>query len=85
MLSPPRCCPAPLLPCRAVIDGGYTGMLEAPGTDVCEWLLSDNFEARIFTFFPCTDITPTVANQASRGRVGRWRAGQGHALGRRDV
>ncbi|KAL4442119.1 hypothetical protein ABPG77_011380 [Micractinium sp. CCAP 211/92] len=50
-------------PFKAVIDGGYTGMLEAPGTEVCEWLLSDNFEARIFTFYPCTDITPTVANQ----------------------
>lgn len=45
------------------MDGGYTGMLEASGTDVCDWLLSDGFEARLFTFFPCTDILPSVANQ----------------------
>jgi len=45
------------------MDGGYTGMLEASGADVCDWLLSDGFEARLFTFFPCTDILPSVANQ----------------------
>lgn len=66
---PGRRSASPLLPepgpsCRAVIDGGYTGMLEATGADVCDWLLSDGFEARLFTFFPCTDITTAVANQA---------------------
>ncbi|KAI7837283.1 hypothetical protein COHA_008897 [Chlorella ohadii] len=50
-------------PFKAVMDGGYTGMLEASGADVCDWLLSDGFEARLFTFFPCTDILPSVANQ----------------------
>lgn len=45
------------------MDGGYTGMLEASGVDVCDWLLSDGFEARLFTFFPCTDILPSVANK----------------------
>ena len=59
--------PPPPLPCRRpVVDGGYAGMLEASGHDLCDWLLSDGFEARLFTFFPCTDITPAVANQASR-------------------
>ena len=61
------------------MDGGYTGMLEASGTDVCDWLLSDGFEARLFTFFPCTDILPLVANQV-RGvwcvKEGRAAAGQ---------
>ena len=46
-------------------DGGYTGMLEAAGPEICDWLVSEAFEARLFTFFPCTDITPSMANKAS--------------------
>ncbi|EFN58079.1 hypothetical protein CHLNCDRAFT_142374 [Chlorella variabilis] len=49
-------------PFRPVVDGGYSGMLEAAGPDACDWLLGEGFEARLFTFFPCTDITPAVAN-----------------------
>lgn len=41
----------------------YSGMLEATGDAVSEWLLSPNFEARLFSFFPCTDITPNLANK----------------------
>jgi hypothetical protein len=45
-----------------MVEGAYSGMLEASGGDACEWLLSDGFELRLFTFFPCTDITPSAAN-----------------------
>lgn len=49
-------------PFRSMVEGAYSGMLEASGGDACEWLLSDGFELRLFTFFPCTDITPSAAN-----------------------
>ena len=41
----------------------YSGMLEAGGPAVEEWLLSPEFEARLFSYFPCTDITPALANK----------------------
>lgn len=56
-------------------------MLEATGSDVCDWLLSDGFESRLFTFFPCTDITPSVANKVRPGACRRHgAAGQGRRL-----
>jgi len=41
----------------------YSGMLEANGEDVAEWLRSPGFESNMFSFFPCTDILPSTANQ----------------------
>ena len=43
----------------------YSGTLEASGEEVEEWLRSLNFEAYLFSFFPCTDILPSRANKAS--------------------
>ena len=28
-----------------------------------EWLVSNKFEAQLFMIFPCTDITPSLANK----------------------
>ena len=39
-------------------------MLEADGEAVEEWLMSPKFEAHLFLIFPCTDITPSLANKA---------------------
>jgi len=39
-----------------------SGTLEAPGGAVASWVLAEEFEARLFGFFPCTDILPSVAN-----------------------
>lgn len=58
----PLLLPTPPCRCRSMVEGAYSGMLEASGGDACEWLLSDGFELRLFTFFPCTDITPSAAN-----------------------
>ncbi len=41
----------------------YSGMLEANGGEVTEWLRSPGFESKLFSFFPCTDILPTSANK----------------------
>lgn len=38
------------------------GILQASGADTAVWLLSNEFEAKLFSFFPCTDILPSVAN-----------------------
>lgn len=38
-------------------------MLEADGDAVEDWLLSPKFEAHLFLIFPCTDITPSLANK----------------------
>ena len=38
-------------------------MLEASGEAVEEWLHSSIFEEQLFCFFPCTDITPSLANK----------------------
>ena len=62
----PRC-PETLHLCvlrsRAAPDVLYSGMLEAAGPAAEEWLLSPEFEARLFAYFPCTDITPALANK----------------------
>ena len=50
--------------CRATPDNMYSGTLEASGEEVEEWLRSLNFEAYLFSFFPCTDILPSRANKA---------------------
>ena len=52
-----------VVPHRAAPDVLYSGMLEAAGPAVEEWLLSPEFEARLFSYFPCTDITPALANK----------------------
>jgi hypothetical protein len=36
----------------------FSGMLEAPGAAVEEWLLSPEFDAKLFSYFHCTDFTP---------------------------
>ena len=54
----------PLCP---LADSGYSGMLEGGGADTAEWLLNEDFEARLFSFFPCTDILPSIANENSVG------------------
>ena len=41
----------------------YSGVMEGSGEDVAAWLTSPAFEARLFTCFPCTNITPSSANQ----------------------
>ena len=38
-------------------------MLEADGEAVEEWLVSNKFEAQLFMIFPCTDLTPSLANK----------------------
>lgn len=43
-------------------DTIYSGILEAPGNEVGSWLLKDVFEKKLFSFFSCTNILPTVAN-----------------------
>ena len=44
-------------------DNIYSGTLEASKEAVEEWLLSSGFEAQLFSFFPCTNILPTIANK----------------------
>ena len=51
------------LPCRTTAETMYSGMLEASGAEVFEWLRSPSFESKLFSFFPCTDILPTSANK----------------------
>ena len=48
---------------RTSTDSVYSGLLEASGAAVHEWLLSPAFEARLFSFFPCTNLTPSRAKQ----------------------
>ena len=43
------------------MDSPYSGTLEASSEDVEAWLLSSAFEAKLFSFFPCTDILPSSA------------------------
>ena len=38
-------------------------MLEADNEAVEEWLLGPKYEAQLFLMFPCTDITPSLANK----------------------
>lgn len=51
------------LPTSPAQDTMYSGVLEAAGSDVAAWLNSDTFEEHLFSFFPCTNIMPSVANQ----------------------
>ena len=53
----------PFLVCRTTAETMYSGMLEANGAEVIEWLRSPSFESKLFSFFPCTDILPTSANK----------------------
>lgn len=41
----------------------YSGVLEASGKDVAEWLMSPIFEERLFSYFPCADTIPGMANK----------------------
>ncbi|KAK9815102.1 hypothetical protein WJX73_007516 [Symbiochloris irregularis] len=50
-------------PFRASTDNVYSGMLEASGEAVEEWLQSPGFEEQLFCFFPCTDVMPSLANK----------------------
>ena len=50
---------------RAAPDVLFSGMLEASGPAVEEWVLLPEFEARLFAYFPCTSITPALANKVS--------------------
>ena len=49
--------------CRPAMASMYSGVMEGSGEDVAAWLTSPAFEARLFTCFPCTNITPSSANQ----------------------
>jgi pentatricopeptide repeat domain-containing protein 1 len=42
-------------------------VLEAAGPEAAHWLLGDLFEARLFSFFPCTDVLPSAANRLGGG------------------
>lgn len=48
---------------RPVQDTLYSGVLQASGKDVAMWLKSDLFEEHLFSYFPCTNVTPSIANQ----------------------
>jgi len=50
-------------PFKPTQDSSYAGVLEASGRDVAFWLAGPTFEERLFGFFPCTNITPALANQ----------------------
>jgi len=40
----------------------FSGVLEARGSDVAKWLLSQFFEMQLFSFFPCSDPPSPVAS-----------------------
>ncbi len=42
----------------------FSGMLEASAGMVEEWMLSPDFDAKLFCYFPCADLTPDLASQA---------------------
>jgi hypothetical protein len=50
----------------------YSGMLEASGAAAEEWLAAPDFEGRLFAYFPCTDITPALANKARAPPACPW-------------
>ncbi|GMH40845.1 hypothetical protein BSKO_08749 [Bryopsis sp. KO-2023] len=50
-------------PFRPVQDTMYSGVLEASGSAVASWLETNTFEEHLFSFFPCTSIMPSIANQ----------------------
>ena len=52
---------------RAAADVLFSGMLEASGAAVEEWVLLPEFEARLFSYFPCTNITHALANKVRGG------------------
>ena len=49
-------------PFRPMQDSLYVGVLEASGRDVAAWLTGSEFEEHLFGFFPCTNVTPSIAN-----------------------
>ena len=49
--------------CRPSSENSFSGVLEADGEAVEEWLVSNKFEAQLFMIFPCTDLTPSLANK----------------------
>ena len=50
---------------RTTAETMYSGMLEANGSEVAEWLQGPGFESKLFSFFPCTDVLPSSANKVS--------------------
>eukprot|EP00210_Caulerpa_lentillifera_P008588 g8192.t1 len=50
-------------PFRLLQDSMYSGVLKASGTDLASWLTSPCFEEKLFSFFPCTNLIPSIANQ----------------------
>ncbi|KAK9820095.1 hypothetical protein WJX72_006068 [[Myrmecia] bisecta] len=52
-------------PFRPLLENVYSGMLEASAEAVAEWLSGPIFEARLFSFFPCTDLIPSLANKGA--------------------
>ncbi|KAL3156639.1 hypothetical protein ABBQ38_000922 [Trebouxia sp. C0009 RCD-2024] len=50
---------------RPAMASMYSGVMEGSGEEVAAWLTSPAFEARLFTCFPCTNITPSSANQGA--------------------
>lgn len=49
--------------CRPALASMYSGVMEGSGEEVAAWLTSPEFEQRLFTSFPCTNIIPSRANQ----------------------
>ena len=50
--------------CRAAPENMlFSGMLESPAGLVEEWMLSPDFDAKLFCYFPCADLTPDLASQ----------------------
>ena len=73
-MAPVRCEAGSLADCvtfdhRPLLENVYSGMLEASAEAVTEWLSSPGFELRLFSFFPCTDITPSLANKVREGSL----------------
>lgn len=48
---------------RPSTDSMFSGMLEASAEAAEEWLMNKFFEEQLFCFFPCTEITPALANK----------------------
>jgi len=46
-------------------------MLEATSAAVEEWMLAPEFDARLFCYFPCADLTPDLASQACLSYPGK--------------
>ncbi len=46
---------------------GHASVLEASAEAAAAWLLSDAFEERLFSFFPCTDLDEPGSPSGGRG------------------